>query len=114
MAQEQVLEREIVARAHPSQDGREQKREHLEHAFRIADWAAVQGYAVPHHRGLLHLEQSRPGSPLWVRLTEQELARLDSTLARQGAGQWTPREAERVWGLSRTPIACLLVSAQRS
>ena len=56
------------------------------------------------HRGLLHVEQSRPGSPLWVRLTEQELARLDGTLARQGAGQWTPREAERVWGLSRPAL----------
>ena len=56
------------------------------------------------HRGLLHLEQSRPGSPLWVRLTEQELARLDGTLARQGAGQWTPREAARVWGLSRPAL----------
>ena len=56
------------------------------------------------HRGLLHVEQSRPGSPLWVRLTEQELARLDGTLARQGAGQWTPREAARVWGLSRPAL----------
>src|SRR5438874_7406753 len=55
-------------------------------------------------RGLLHVEQSRPGSPLWVRLTEQELARLDGTLARQGAGQWTPREAERVWSLSRAAL----------
>jgi hypothetical protein len=56
------------------------------------------------HRGLLQLEQSRPGSPLWVRLTEQELARLDGTLARQGAGQWSPREAERALGLSRAAL----------
>jgi hypothetical protein len=56
------------------------------------------------YRGLLHVEQSRPGSPLWVRLTQQELARLDGTLARQGAGQWTPREADRVWGLSRPAL----------
>jgi DNA invertase Pin-like site-specific DNA recombinase len=55
-------------------------------------------------RGLLHVEQSRPGSPLWVRLTEQELARLDGTLARQGVGQWTPREAERAWGLDRAAL----------
>jgi hypothetical protein len=55
-------------------------------------------------RGLLQLEQSRPGSPLWVRLTEQELARLDGSLAAQGAGQWTPREAERAWGLSRAAL----------
>jgi hypothetical protein len=53
---------------------------------------------------LLQLEQSRPGSPLWVRLTEQELARLDGTLARQGAGQWSPREAERALGLSREAL----------
>jgi hypothetical protein len=59
------------------------------------------GWAHWRQRGLLHVEQSRPGSPLWVRLTEQELARLDGTLARQGAGQWTSREAERAWGLSR-------------
>ena len=59
------------------------------------------GWAHWRQQGLLHVEQSRPGSPLWVRLTEQELARLDGTLARQGAGQWTSREAERAWGLSR-------------
>jgi hypothetical protein len=56
------------------------------------------------HRGLLHLEHSRPGSPLWVRLTDQELARLDGTLARQGAGQWSPREAEDALGLSRAAL----------
>jgi DNA invertase Pin-like site-specific DNA recombinase len=55
-------------------------------------------------RGLLHLEQSRPGSPLWVHLTEQELARLDGTLAREGAGRWTPRQAEQAWGLSRVAL----------
>ena len=55
-------------------------------------------------RGLLQLEQSRPGSPLWVRLTEPELARLDGTWAPQAAGQWTPREAEAALGLSRAAL----------
>jgi hypothetical protein len=37
MAQEQILEHEVLARACPGQDGREQQPEQFEHAFSIAD-----------------------------------------------------------------------------
>jgi len=37
MAYEQVLEHEVVARAHPGQDGREQEPQEVEHASKITD-----------------------------------------------------------------------------
>ena len=37
MAQEQILEHEIMARACPGQDGREQQPEQFKHAYSIAD-----------------------------------------------------------------------------
>jgi hypothetical protein len=37
VAQEQVLEDEIVARARPGQDDREQQPQQFEHAFSITD-----------------------------------------------------------------------------
>jgi hypothetical protein len=37
VAQEQVLEHEVLARAQPGQDSREQQPEEFKHAFRIAD-----------------------------------------------------------------------------
>jgi hypothetical protein len=63
--------------------------------------------ALPHWRrwGFLHAEQQGPGSPLWVRLTAEDRARLDGTLAAQGAGQWRLREAQQVLGLSREELA---------
>jgi hypothetical protein len=48
--------------------------------------------------------QQGPGSPLWVRLTAEDRARLDGTLTAQGYGQWRLREAQRVLGLSRDQI----------
>ena len=66
----------------------------------------VHPSAVVHwHRwGFLRAEQHGPGSPLWVRLTEAEVARLDGTLAQQGHGDWTISEAERALGASRAEI----------
>ena len=60
-------------------------------------------------RGLLHLEHSRPGSPLWVRLTEQELARLNGTLARQGS--WPVEPARSRTRLGHQPLGALGASA---
>jgi hypothetical protein len=62
--------------------------------------------ALPHWRrwGFLHAEQQGPGSPLWVRLTAEDRARLDGTLAAQGYGQWRLREAQQVLGLSRDQV----------
>jgi hypothetical protein len=62
--------------------------------------------ALAHWRkwGFLQVEQKGPDSPCWVRLTAEELARLDGTLASQGGGQWTMREAERALGVCRAEI----------
>jgi hypothetical protein len=62
--------------------------------------------ALPHWRrwGFLHAEQQGPGSPLWVRLTAEDRARLDGTLAAQGYGQWRLREAQQVLGLSAAEV----------
>ena len=62
--------------------------------------------ALPHWRrwGFLHAEQQGPGSPLWVRLTAEDRARLDGTLAAQGYGQWRLREAQQVLSLSRDQL----------
>src|SRR5262249_30556956 len=54
-----------------------------------------------HRWGFLQAEQHGPGSPLWVQLTDAEVARLDGTLAREGHGQWTIGEAEQALGVSR-------------
>jgi hypothetical protein len=43
------------------------------------------------------------GSPL-DRLTAEDLARLDGTLAAQGHGQWRLREAQQVLGLSAEEV----------
>lgn len=60
--------------------------------------------------GFLQIEQAADGEPLWVRLSDDDLARPDGTRARQGYGRWTVREARRVlevsteelWVLART------------
>jgi len=54
--------------------------------------------------GFLHTAQQGPGSPLWVRLTEHDQARLDGTLAARGYGQWRVREAQEALGLSREQL----------
>lgn len=55
-------------------------------------------------RGFLPMEQRGAGSPFWVRLTSEEVARLDGTFAAQGYGRWRLREAERVLGMSSEQI----------
>jgi len=62
--------------------------------------------ALPHWRrwGFIHTAQQGPGSPLWVRLTAEDRARLDGTLAAQGYGQWRMREAQQALGLSREQL----------
>jgi hypothetical protein len=54
--------------------------------------------------GFLHAEQQGPCTPWWVRLTAEDRARLDGTLAGQGAGQWRLREAQQMLGLSREQL----------
>jgi hypothetical protein len=54
--------------------------------------------------GFLHAEQKAPLDPRWIRLTEEELARLDGTRAAQGYGRWRLREARRVFGLSEDEL----------
>ena len=40
------------------------------------------------------------GDPLWVRLTDDDVARLDGTRAAQGYGRWHVPQARRVLGLT--------------
>jgi hypothetical protein len=62
--------------------------------------------ALSHWRtwGFLHVEQRGPGAPLWVRLTPEDVARLDGTLASQGHGRWRLHEARRVLGLTQEQL----------
>jgi len=50
--------------------------------------------------GFLTVAQHGKLAPLWVRLTGEDRARLDGTLAAQGLGRWRLREARRELGLS--------------
>jgi DNA invertase Pin-like site-specific DNA recombinase len=50
--------------------------------------------------GFLAAEQKAALDPRWIRLTAEDLARLDGTLAAQGYGRWRIREAQRTLGLS--------------
>lgn len=50
--------------------------------------------------GFLDAEQKAALDPRWIRLTAEDLARLDGTLAAQGHGRWRLREAQRQFGLS--------------
>jgi DNA invertase Pin-like site-specific DNA recombinase len=54
--------------------------------------------------GFIQAEQRGPESPWWIRLTAQDLGRLDGTLASQGYGRWRIREAQRVLGLREEQI----------
>jgi DNA invertase Pin-like site-specific DNA recombinase len=64
--------------------------------------------------GFVHAEQEAAGAPLALRLTEAEYQRLDGTLANQGAGRWTPREAERVLGIDRAGLQARLRNGELS
>ena len=41
---------------------------------------------------------------MWVRLTTEDVARLDGTLATQGRGQWRLRQAQAILGLTQEEI----------
>jgi DNA invertase Pin-like site-specific DNA recombinase len=58
--------------------------------------------------GFLVAEQLTPLGPRWIRLTDEDRARLDGTRAAQGYGRWRLREARRVFGLSQEELSqCL-------
>lgn len=65
-----------------------------------------------HCIGFLHGEQELDGGPLSFRLSEADLARLDGTLAAQGAGRWTMRQAVRVLGTDRAGLEARLRSGE--
>lgn len=52
----------------------------------------------------MHAEQRSPGAPPWVRLTAEDIARFDGTLAAQGYGRWRLPEARRVLGVTRAQL----------
>jgi hypothetical protein len=66
----------------------------------------VEPTALAHWRrwGFVHVEQRGPGSPLWIRLTPEDRARLDGTMAARGHGRWPLREARRVLGLTQEQL----------
>jgi hypothetical protein len=71
--------------------------------------AAILGVAptaIGHWRkwGFLHGEQCGAGSPVWVRLTGEDIARLDGTLAAQGYGRWRLRDGQRMLGLTNEQL----------
>jgi DNA invertase Pin-like site-specific DNA recombinase len=50
--------------------------------------------------GFLDAVQLSPRGPRWIRLTAEDLARVDGTRAAQGCGRWRLREAQHLLGLS--------------
>jgi hypothetical protein len=54
--------------------------------------------------GFLDAHQLTPLGPRWIRLTDEERARLDGTRAAQGYGRWRLREAQRVLDLSQEDL----------
>lgn len=54
--------------------------------------------------GFLAAEQKAALDPRWIRLTADDLARLDGTLAAQGHGRWRLREAQHALGLSEEDL----------
>jgi hypothetical protein len=54
--------------------------------------------------GFLHAVQVSVLGPRWIRLTEEDLARVDGTLAAQGFGRWRLREAQQMLGLSEEEL----------
>ncbi len=55
-------------------------------------------------RGFLDAEQKAALDPRWIRLTVDDLARLDGTLAGRGHGRWRLREAQRALGLGEEAL----------
>jgi DNA invertase Pin-like site-specific DNA recombinase len=56
------------------------------------------------HCGFLDAEQKATLDPRWIRLTADDLARVDGTLAAQGYGRWRIREAQRVLDLTEEAL----------
>lgn len=54
--------------------------------------------------GFLDADQKATLDPRWIRLTADDLARADGTLAAQGYGRWRIREALRVLDLSEEAL----------
>ena len=54
--------------------------------------------------GFLDAEQKATLDPRWIRLTANDLARVDGTLAGQGHGRWRLREAQRTLALSEEAL----------
>jgi DNA invertase Pin-like site-specific DNA recombinase len=54
--------------------------------------------------GFVSAERKAAHDPFWVRLTEEDRARLDGRLAAEGQGRWRLREAQRVFGLSKEEL----------
>lgn len=54
--------------------------------------------------GFLDAEQKAALAPRWIRLTAEDRARLDGTLAAKGHGRWRIREAQRAFGLSEDDL----------
>jgi hypothetical protein len=50
--------------------------------------------------GFVYAEQKAALDPRWIRLTAEDLGRLDGTLAAKGHGRWRLREAQRALDLS--------------
>ena len=71
-----------------------------------AEILGVAPTALDHWRrwGFLDGEQRGAGSPVWVRLTAEDIARLDGTLAARGYGQWRLREAQRVLAMTKAQL----------
>jgi DNA invertase Pin-like site-specific DNA recombinase len=61
----------------------------------VGDWC---------RRGFLAADQKAALDPRWIRLTAEDLARLDGTLAAQGHGRWRIRETQRQLGLSEADL----------
>jgi hypothetical protein len=54
--------------------------------------------------GFLHADQKGADTPVWVRLTPDDITRLDGTAAAQGGGRWRLREAQEALGLSKAQV----------
>jgi DNA invertase Pin-like site-specific DNA recombinase len=54
--------------------------------------------------GFLDAEQKAALDPRWIRLTAEDLARLDGTRAAKGYGRWRLREAQHELGLSEEEL----------
>jgi len=54
--------------------------------------------------GFVYAEQKAALNPRWIRLTAEDRARLDGTLAAQGYGQWRLRQVQQVLGLSAEAV----------